>query len=291
VWDPTEGLQLLLSDGTNSYIYGPGGLPVEQINNTTGTVQYLHHDQAGSTRLLTGFTGTVEGKCTYTAYGTPTCEGTATTPLGFDGQYTSNDTGLVYLRARVYDPATAQFLSVDPMLPITRAPYTYASDNPLNIGDPSGLCNANPFTESFWTEGNCASESPLNPIPYYEKEIESYENGCGYFASVAHGLEGALAATALFAGGEGGAAEEGGAAIEAEITGFTRHGLAQAISREGVGVNEQAMLDAVNAPTKVINQADGTTRFVGKDATVILNQEGRVVTTWANSSAGTRIQP
>jgi RHS repeat-associated protein len=56
-----------------------------------------------------------------------------------DGQYTSSDTGLIYLRARTYDPATAQFLSSDPALPITRAPYTYANENPLNLSDPSGL--------------------------------------------------------------------------------------------------------------------------------------------------------
>jgi RHS repeat-associated protein len=123
------------------------------------------------------------------------------------GQYTSSDTGLIYLRARTYDPATAQFLSVDPAEVVTRAPYTYASDNPLNRSDPTGLSNWNPFSESFWTEGNVISESPLNPIPYYEKEIESYENGCGYLASVAHGLEGAVAGTALFAGGEDGADE------------------------------------------------------------------------------------
>jgi hypothetical protein len=60
-----------------------------------------------------------------------------------------------------------------------------------------------PWTESFWTEGNFISNSPLNPIPYYDEEIESYEDGCGCFASVAHGLEGAVAGTALFAGGEG----------------------------------------------------------------------------------------
>jgi hypothetical protein len=66
------------------YIYGPGGLPTEQINNSSGAVTYLHHDQSGSTRQLTGSTGTVTGKCTYGAYGTPTCEGSATTPLGFD---------------------------------------------------------------------------------------------------------------------------------------------------------------------------------------------------------------
>jgi RHS repeat-associated protein len=182
---------LIPSDGADSFIYGRRRPTVEQINNTTGAVLYLHHDQQGSTRLITGSTGKVEGKCTYSAYGTPTCEGTTTTPLGYDGQYTSSDTGLIYLRNRVYDPATAQFLSVDPLAAITRAPYTYAGDNPINEADPTGLCNADPLSGSFWTKGNCISESPLNPIPYYEKEISSYENGCGYFASVASGLEGA----------------------------------------------------------------------------------------------------
>jgi RHS repeat-associated protein len=138
-WDMAEELPLLLSDGTNSYIYGPGDQPIEQINNTTSTVSYMHHDQAGSTRLLTGSTGTVTGKCTYGAYGTPTCEGTTTTPLGYDAQYTSSDTGLIYLRKRTYDPATGQFLSIDPDVGLTRAPYIYTLDNPLNFSDPNGL--------------------------------------------------------------------------------------------------------------------------------------------------------
>jgi len=120
-------------------MYGPTGVAVEQINNTTSAVTYLHHDQQGSTRLLTGSTGTVTGKCTYAAYGTPTCEGSTTTPLGYDGQYTNSDTGLIYLRSRVYDPATAQFLTRDPLAAITGEPYSYAGDNPLNYGDPTGL--------------------------------------------------------------------------------------------------------------------------------------------------------
>jgi RHS repeat-associated protein len=122
------------------FMYGRCEITIEQINNTTGTVTYLHHDQAGSTRLLTGSTGKVEGSYTYGPYGETTGHtGTATTPLGYDAQYTSTDTGLIYLRARVYDPATAQFLSVDPALPITRAPYTYANDDPLSFRDPTGL--------------------------------------------------------------------------------------------------------------------------------------------------------
>jgi hypothetical protein len=81
-WNMTGGLPLILNDGTNSYIYGPGGLPVEQISSG-GTVTYLHHDQQGSTRLLTGSTGTVTGSTTFDAYGNKTgSTGTATTPLG-----------------------------------------------------------------------------------------------------------------------------------------------------------------------------------------------------------------
>jgi RHS repeat-associated protein len=137
-WDMTEELPLILSDGTNSYIYGPGGLPVEQISGAE-TPTYLHHDQQGSIRLLTGSAGTSTGSITFDAYGYKV-ESTGTiSPLGYDGQYTSSDTGLIYLRARVYDPATAQFLTVDPIEPITREPYGYTSQNPLNGIDPSGL--------------------------------------------------------------------------------------------------------------------------------------------------------
>ncbi len=138
MWDVTANIPLLLNDGTNSYIYGPENLPVEQINGE-GKVVFLHHDQQGSTRLLTGSTGSTEGKCSYAAYGAPTCEGAATTPLGYGAQYTNLDTGLVYLRARTYDPSTAQFLSGDPLRAYTGAPYAYALDNPGNLADPTGL--------------------------------------------------------------------------------------------------------------------------------------------------------
>jgi RHS repeat-associated protein len=218
-----------------SYVYGRFRSSVEQINNSTGTVTYLHHDQAGSTRLMTGSTGTVTGKCTYSAYGTPTCEGTTTTPLGFDGQYTNSDTGLIYMRAREYDPTTAQFLTVDPEVGTTRAPYNYAEDNPLNEADPTGLGN---WLDLGLPSPGEVAES-LNPIKYYEEEIESYENGCGYFASVAHGLEGAVVG-ALDASGAGEgelgaeAADQGVAGV---IKGYTQHGLEQAIERDaGRGV-------------------------------------------------------
>jgi RHS repeat-associated protein len=140
VWDVANSTPLILDDGGSSYLYGPGGVPIAQINAGTGAVTYLHHDQAGSTRLITGATGAVEASYTFDAYGNQAGHtGTASTPLGYDGQYTSGDSGLIYLRARSYDPATAQFLSADPAEAITQAPYGYARENPSTFGDPSGL--------------------------------------------------------------------------------------------------------------------------------------------------------
>ena len=47
--------------------------------------------------------------------------------------------------ARYYDPTTAQFLSVDPDVATTLSPYGYVAGDPLNAGDPSGLCGWAPW--------------------------------------------------------------------------------------------------------------------------------------------------
>lgn len=90
--------------------------------------------------MLTGSTGKNEGAYSYLAYGGIEAQtGTATTPLGFTGQYTNSSSGLIYLRARSYDPVTAQFISVDPMVASTGERYSYSADNPVNRVDPTGL--------------------------------------------------------------------------------------------------------------------------------------------------------
>ena len=71
--------------------------------------------------------------------------------------------------------------------------------------------------------------------------------------------------------------------------GYTRHGLHQAINREGSGVSPRAILDAVRNPQQVIQRAGGITEYVGEVARVRLNREGQVVTVIANSRRGFRI--
>jgi len=95
----------------------------------------------GSTRELADGSGRIAATYRYDAYGNPlTHIGTATTPFGYAGEYTDAETGLQYLRARYYDPATAQFLSRDPLVATTGQPYAYAAADPLNLTDPSGPC-------------------------------------------------------------------------------------------------------------------------------------------------------
>ncbi|MHB8263772.1 MAG: RHS repeat-associated core domain-containing protein [Acidimicrobiales bacterium] len=60
------------------------------------------------------------------------------TPFGYAGGYT-DPTGLIYLINRYYDPPTAQFLSVDPLVSITDQPYVYVGGDPVNWVDPLGL--------------------------------------------------------------------------------------------------------------------------------------------------------
>ena len=140
-WDVEGSLALLLSDGTNNYIYGLGGTPVEQVSSS-GIPTYLLTDQLGSTRALTNSSGTVTATFTYDAWGNLAgSTGSATTPFMYAGQYLDSTTGLYYMQARWYEPATGQFLSVDPLVDATQQPFSYGGNDPVNSLDPSGLAD------------------------------------------------------------------------------------------------------------------------------------------------------
>ncbi|MDI6104798.1 DUF6531 domain-containing protein [Actinoplanes sp. NEAU-A12] len=75
----------------------------------------------------------------------PTPSGTVATAaprLGYRGEVEFG--GLIWLRNRVYDPATRSFLQPDPRPPVPGTswaanPYHYAGNNPINLVDPLGL--------------------------------------------------------------------------------------------------------------------------------------------------------
>lgn len=143
VWDRTSAVSLLLSDSEHSYLYGLGTAPLAQRDDT-GVREFLHGDALGSIRTVTDTTAAVIAESNYEPYGSPTIAATSgsavadVTRFGFAGEYT-DATGLVYLRARYYDPSTGQFVSVDPAIDATRSMYGYTNGNPLQFVDPLGL--------------------------------------------------------------------------------------------------------------------------------------------------------
>lgn len=44
--------------------------------------------------------------------------------------------------ARYYDPSTAQFLTVDPMVAVSLSPYGYGAGDPVNMSEQYGLLTA-----------------------------------------------------------------------------------------------------------------------------------------------------
>ena len=93
----------------------------------------------GSVVMEANQSGNITATQSYSPYGSvSSTTGTWTTPSGFAGGYT-DATGLIYLINRYYDPATGQFVSVDPLVGVTGDPYSYAGDDPSNAGDPEGL--------------------------------------------------------------------------------------------------------------------------------------------------------
>jgi RHS repeat-associated protein len=155
LWDVVAVPSLLLKDGTAAYVYGPGGLPLEQISGTT--TNYFHHDQLGSTRVVTDSTGTAQATYNFDSFGnTLASTGSILNPFQFAGEYQDSESGLYYLRARYYDPSTGQFLTLDPMVASTGQPYAYVANNPLNGVDPSGL--------DFWSNLRHAASGVVQTV-------------------------------------------------------------------------------------------------------------------------------
>ncbi len=221
-WDESGGLPALLSDPIASYIYGPDGLVVEQINNTNGVALFYHHDQLGSTRMLTEVSGNTASTFSYSPYGTLTgSTGTKTTPFGFAGAYTDSETGFQYLRARYYDPQSAQFISRDPLGLESGETnlYGYAGRDPEDLVDPSGLCDWRP-----WKADACSAEAAAGLLDGltggYSTQIAGsiigFNPDCAGFGSgVAHGV--GFAGSFFLGGlGEENVAAEGVSAAEQE---------------------------------------------------------------------------
>ena len=105
----------------------------------------------------------------WTAFGTLR-SGTSIIERGFASQVTEGATGLLYMAARHYDPATGRFLQVDPLGIDAAELYAYAANNPYAFWDPTGLIPA-PITI-----GDVATIGAETFIPFVSA-YNAYERG------------------------------------------------------------------------------------------------------------------
>jgi RHS repeat-associated protein len=120
------------------------GLGIDEFfTRTDGVgVRSLLPDALGSTVALGDGTGTLQTQYTYEPFGITTQTGLASTS---SYKYTGREddgTGLMYYRARYYQPRLQRFISEDPIgfLGGDANLYGYVTENPLYYTDPSGEC-------------------------------------------------------------------------------------------------------------------------------------------------------
>ena len=63
----------------------------------------------------------------------------------------------------------------------------------------------------------------------------------------------------------------------------------QVIGRDGgIGVANSAIIDTINNPVKIVQQANGAIKYAGNNAVVVLNEARKVITAWALNKFGVR---
>jgi RHS repeat-associated protein len=145
IYDTIAGLAYVLTEQTDGnttlYTYG-----TDLIAQTApdGTQSYYHPDGLGSTRALTSGNGQITARYSYDAFGAVrSASGSSSNVFRFAGEQTDDEIGLIYLRARYYDPQLGRFITKDPRAgheDVTQSlnRYVYARNNPFNVTDPSG---------------------------------------------------------------------------------------------------------------------------------------------------------
>jgi RHS repeat-associated protein len=168
VLDPIGLAQVLVeTTGGQSRHYVPG---LAQYDGSGW--EYFTSDRLGSVRLLVDPNGEVSLAQNFDPFGNVLEQaGVGQSTFGYTGEQ-MDPTGLVFLRARYYDPSVGRFLTPDTIVPDPLRSmgwnrYAYVADNPLRFTDPSGhsfkpgydlsklLC------ELF---GLCGGTTPLPPV-------------------------------------------------------------------------------------------------------------------------------
>ena len=143
------------STETVTYLTGPRGVEFRR-DDTTGEIRWYHYDGLGSAIAEVDETGSITASRYYKAFGG--VHSTSGTPTGDHkfvgslGHTSEDDTGLIYMRARYYDPEIGRFISEDPARDGVNW-YVYCRNNPINLVDDTGEKAKDVIEALVWLTG------------------------------------------------------------------------------------------------------------------------------------------
>jgi RHS repeat-associated protein len=117
---------------------------VKRVGTGAGAAPFFHHrDHLKSIKVITNASGVEVQRTTYAAYGDRSSQtGSHVETKSFIGERRDEESGLLFLNARFYDPALGRFISPDwwdPNKPgVGTCRYCYADNDPVNKSDANG---------------------------------------------------------------------------------------------------------------------------------------------------------
>ena len=152
------------SEAAATYTPGPG-MDSPLVRNAADATRYYHQDGQGSVVAVTDSAGAVQGTQRFDAYGSPLSSTGSIPQYGYTGRE-PDATGLIYYRARYYDPSVGRFTQRDPLGFVDGVNrYTYALNSPVNFVDPYG-------TDSLGSTGGTSAT-------YFQSETNNTNNQSG----------------------------------------------------------------------------------------------------------------
>ena len=170
-----------MASSTQPYTYGLERIEVEALDETRSESQdplYYLYDGLGSVTFMVKPDGNKRDHYRYDEFGKPAPGNSKLSQdgknvlhntFGYTGEMWDQQSELLYLRARYYEPETGRFLSRDSyegnlQNPLSRHLYAYVANNPVNFVDPIGnarlFINGREITGGFSVLGGHSIADP-----------------------------------------------------------------------------------------------------------------------------------
>ncbi|WP_426212032.1 RHS repeat-associated core domain-containing protein [Massilia sp. TWP1-3-3] len=195
LWDGKDAFQDSSTSGDVMMRYESDGRRSVSMWSQQDGIQALHHDALGSVVATTDNNGAIKSETIFDAFGNvKESTGQSANKFGYTGHQMDKESGLIYFKARYYDPELGRFITEDPFegnwqTPLSLHHYLYAYGNPAVYVDSDGhsATAVGGIAGFFWGFGQMAG-GMINDVK--DGEVHSFSEHMGVWGqNIVGGLE------------------------------------------------------------------------------------------------------